>query len=56
MDEAALRQRFDQCLLTDDEMQLGPAGWQELFEDPFEPWPGVRPGTSEEEVRDVASV
>ncbi|MQT92225.1 zinc metallochaperone GTPase ZigA [Pseudomonas helleri] len=30
MDEAALRARFDACLLTDEEMALGPKGWMKL--------------------------
>jgi G3E family GTPase len=37
MDEAALRSRFDDCLLTDEEMRLGPAGWA-AFEDPLPTW------------------
>ncbi|MFO0562658.1 MAG: zinc metallochaperone GTPase ZigA [Polyangiales bacterium] len=37
MDEASLRAGFDRCLLTDDEMKLGPSEWSQ-FEDPFEPW------------------
>ena len=37
MDEAALRARLDACLLTDDELALGPEGWA-AFEDPFGDW------------------
>ncbi len=37
MDEAALRARFDEALLTSDEIGLGPEGWA-LFEDPFPEW------------------
>jgi G3E family GTPase len=37
MDEAALREGFDRCLLTDEEFAAGPSAWA-LFEDPFEPW------------------
>lgn len=37
LDEAALRALFDGCLLTDDEMSLGVAGWQR-FDDPMPPW------------------
>ncbi len=37
MDEADLRARFDACLLTPDELALGPAAWSQL-PDPFEPW------------------
>ncbi|UQA54990.1 zinc metallochaperone GTPase ZigA [Polyangium aurulentum] len=33
----ALRPRLDACLLTDEEMALGRAGWSAL-EDPFPPW------------------
>jgi G3E family GTPase len=47
MDEAALRAGFDRCLLTDDEMKLGPAGWAAL-EDPFEPWHGEGEDPSED--------
>lgn len=36
-DEHALRQRLDACLLTDEEMALGPQGWLEL-DDPFPSW------------------
>ncbi|MBL9076318.1 MAG: GTP-binding protein [Planctomycetes bacterium] len=37
VDRAALTARLDACLLTDREMQGGPAAWQQL-PDPFEPW------------------
>lgn len=37
MDESSLRYMLDQCLLTDDEMALGPEGWAE-FDDPLPPW------------------
>ncbi|MEM9791132.1 MAG: zinc metallochaperone GTPase ZigA [Planctomycetota bacterium] len=37
MDEAKVRLLLDACLLTDEEMALGPAGWEEL-EDPFAHW------------------
>lgn len=37
MDEQALRQAFDNCLLTDAEMALGAAGWR-AFADPFPAW------------------
>jgi G3E family GTPase len=37
MDEASLRAMLDVCLLTDEEMELGPAGWAD-FEDPLPPW------------------
>ncbi len=37
MDEAQLRAAFDACLLTDDEMALGEAGWRR-FDDPFPHW------------------
>ncbi len=45
LDEADLRARLAACLLTDDEMRLGPAGWA-TFNDPFPSW------MSEEEVDD----
>ncbi len=37
MDEDALRQRLDACLLNDEEMAMGPDGWAS-FEDPFPRW------------------
>ncbi|MEM7202916.1 MAG: zinc metallochaperone GTPase ZigA [Planctomycetota bacterium] len=37
VDEAALRQRLDACLLNDAELALGVDGWQAL-PDPFAPW------------------
>jgi G3E family GTPase len=37
LDRAALTARLDACLLTDAEMEGGPAAWQR-FEDPFGPW------------------
>jgi G3E family GTPase len=37
MDEADLRLRLSTCLLSDDEMALGPAGWK-AFTDPFPAW------------------
>jgi hypothetical protein len=40
MDEAALRARFDACLLTDEEMALGPNGWEALA-DPFPSWGNI---------------
>ncbi|PDW00785.1 zinc metallochaperone GTPase ZigA [Candidatus Viridilinea mediisalina] len=46
MDEDDLRTRFNACLLTDDELALGPEGWQ-AFADPFEAWVFVE--TEEEE-------
>lgn len=39
MDEAQLRQQLDAALLTYDEMNKGPEGW-ENFPDPFQPWFG----------------
>jgi len=38
MIEAALRARFDACLLTDAEMALGPDGWM-AWRNPFSEWP-----------------
>jgi G3E family GTPase len=37
LDPAAWRDRFDACLLTDDEWALGPDAWQR-FADPFPAW------------------
>jgi hypothetical protein len=41
IDEQALRYALDDCLLTDDELALGPEGWRGL-PDPF---PATAPGT-----------
>lgn len=38
MDEAALRARFDACLLSDEEMALGPKAWAN-WRNPFPDWP-----------------
>ncbi|MEB3198204.1 MAG: zinc metallochaperone GTPase ZigA [Candidatus Sericytochromatia bacterium] len=38
MDEAALRELLDGCLLTDDELAAGPGAWGE-FPDPIPSWP-----------------
>ncbi|GIL93854.1 hypothetical protein Vretimale_216, partial [Volvox reticuliferus] len=38
MDEARLRGMLDECLLTDEEMALGPEGWAAEFEDPLPEW------------------
>jgi hypothetical protein len=48
MDEVALRSMLDACLLTDDEMALGPEGWLEQFKDPLPPWE-TGEGVDEEE-------
>jgi G3E family GTPase len=37
MDEAALRARFEACLLTDEELAAGPSAWA-AFRDPFPEW------------------
>lgn len=37
MDEAGLRAGFEACLLTDDELAVGPEGWRS-FPDPFASW------------------
>ena len=37
MDEGMLRDGFERCLLTDEELMLGPDGWR-AFEDPFPSW------------------
>ncbi|WP_322822098.1 zinc metallochaperone GTPase ZigA [Chloroflexus sp.] len=39
-DESALRARMTSCLLTDEEMKLGPTGWA-TFTDPFGSWEPV---------------
>lgn len=38
MDESALRQHFDACLLTDNEMAMGPKAWR-TWNTPFHDWP-----------------
>jgi hypothetical protein len=38
MDEAAIRGMLDGCLLTDEDMALGPEGWLEHIEDPLPSW------------------
>lgn len=40
MDEAAIRAMLDACLLTDEEMALGPEAWAEQIDDPLPPWVG----------------
>jgi G3E family GTPase len=47
MDEAALREGLEACLLNADEMQAGPDAWA-VYDDPFPPWP-VASGESGEE-------
>jgi hypothetical protein len=42
LDQAALTARFDACLLTDEEMEQGPAGWSNL-PDPFPSWLPTEP-------------
>lgn len=37
LDRAAVTERLDECLLTDEELEAGPAVWS-AFEDPFHPW------------------
>ena len=38
MDPDAITAKFDECLLTDDEMALGPDRWLTHFKDPFFEW------------------
>lgn len=38
MDRDAIVAKFDDCLLTDDEMELGPQDWHTRFTDPFNEW------------------
>ena len=42
MDERTLRAGLDACLLTEDEMNLGPDAWQQ-WPTPFEEWPEHQP-------------
>jgi len=46
LDQAAIIAKFDACLLTDEEMALGPEGWLANFKDPFLEW---RAATEEEQ-------
>mgnify|MGYP004360975987 FL=1 len=50
MDQDAVTSKFDMCLLTDDEMALGPEGWRSRFNDPFPKWREV---TEEELLTDT---
>lgn len=45
MNETRIRLGLDACLLTDEELEAGPAAWAD-FTDPFSPW---QPAESEEE-------
>lgn len=38
MDQQAITTMLDSCLLTDEEMALGPQGWAEAFDDPLPEW------------------
>jgi hypothetical protein len=49
MDEAGLRAMLDSCLLTDEEMTMGPERWVEEFEDPLPPWEELGGEEDEEE-------
>jgi hypothetical protein len=49
MDEGALREMLDSCLLTDEEMALGPEGWAGAFEDELPPWQEGEAGEDEED-------
>ena len=40
IDREAITKKFDDCLLTDKEMELGPEVWME-FHDPFHEWQEV---------------
>lgn len=46
LDEAALTQSLEECLLTDEELAAGPAVW-DAFGDPFEPWETYDPEACE---------
>ncbi|KXZ51905.1 hypothetical protein GPECTOR_11g339 [Gonium pectorale] len=47
MDEQRLRAMLDECLLTDEEMALGPEGWAAQLEDPLPAW-GVEEADEDE--------
>jgi hypothetical protein len=38
MDEPGIRAMLNSCLLTDEELALGPEAWAEQLEDPLPPW------------------
>jgi G3E family GTPase len=48
MNEQALRERFEACLLTDDEMAAGPGVWA-YYPDPFPAWVLADPDASDSE-------
>ena len=48
MDRAAITTMLDGCLLTDEEMALGPDGWASAFDDDLPEW-GVEDHGDEEE-------
>ena len=41
INQDAITAKFDACLLTDKEMELGPERWVDLFKDPFHEWQEV---------------
>lgn len=49
MDREALTAMLDACLLTDEEMALGPEGWAEVMEDELPEWGVVQQEGEEEE-------
>jgi G3E family GTPase len=38
LDPEAIRARLDACLLTDEEMRLGPSGWRSTLAEPVPAW------------------
>lgn len=49
MSEADMRARLDACLLNDEELTLGPNGW-EAFDDPFPDWARVDESSDDRKV------
>lgn len=49
MDPDSVRAKLDACLLTDEEMKLGPEEWQASFQDPFLEWKHVEESDIEED-------
>ncbi len=47
LDQAAVAEALDDCLLTDEEMDSGPSEW-EMMEDPFAPWPDMDDSETED--------
>jgi len=49
MNREAISAGLDKCLLTDNELKMGPERWEEEFEDPFDDWENMFESGSESE-------